>query len=181
MMQYLFWLIVSASRRRHQAQLGLKPPAPAAIYRWLWLARTRWHWGVWGGLALFILFVPFPNLTPPTARVIHITASSFEYAPANITVNPGDLVTLELTTTDYIHGLWLDDYDLEVSAEAGQPARLTFVADRPGVFRFRCSVTCGPLHPFMLGTLSVGPNTLWWRATGLTLWLLVAIVGAFRR
>lgn len=149
--------------------------------RWLFTARAPWRWGAWSTVALFILLTPFPNRSTPAERFIRITASSFEYAPSNITVNPGDRVTLELASADYVHGLRIDDYNLDVQAEAGQPARLTFVADRSGAFRFRCSVTCGPLHPFMIGQLNVGPNLLWWRAAGLTGWILLAVLGAFRR
>jgi heme/copper-type cytochrome/quinol oxidase subunit 2 len=59
-----------------------------------------------------------------------------------------------------------------------QTARLTFVADRPGAFRFRCSVTCGPLHPFMIGRLIVGANVWWWRMIGLA--ALAVVAGAWR-
>jgi heme/copper-type cytochrome/quinol oxidase subunit 2 len=104
-------------------------------------------------------------------------ASSFQYAPAIVRVQPGDRVTLELVSTDVVHGLYLDGYDRRVSADPGQTARLTFVADRTGTFRFRCSVTCGPLHPFMIGKLVVGTNWLAWRAVGLA--ILAAAAGLF--
>jgi hypothetical protein len=38
-----------------------------------------------------------------------------------------------------------------------------FVAGRQGSFRFRCTVTCGNLHPFMIGRNQVGQNALLWR------------------
>jgi len=78
-------------------------------------------------------------------------------------------VTIELIATDVVHGLYLDGYDLEIIANPGQTATLTFVADKPGAFRLRCSVTCGALHPFMIGKLNVGVNLLFYRAIGLSI------------
>jgi heme/copper-type cytochrome/quinol oxidase subunit 2 len=129
----------------------------------------RWkQWAVLAGLALVVSFIPFPTIAAaPTDRTFHITASRFEYSPAILTVNAGDRVTIELTTTDVVHGLSLDGYNLAVTADPGQTARLTFIASRPGSFRFRCTVTCGNMHPFMIGKLKVGHNTLLWRAVAL--------------
>lgn len=132
--------------------------------------------------ALAIVIWPAP--TPPpthTERTITIRASSFEYSPSTISVNPGDRVTIELVSTDVVHGLYLDGYDLNLAADPGQTTRLTFLADRPGTFRFRCSVTCGPLHPFMIGKLSVGPNGLFWRAVGLAVLVAFGVVASAAR
>jgi heme/copper-type cytochrome/quinol oxidase subunit 2 len=118
------------------------------------------------GLALVLAPAPF-SAAPPADRTFRIEARSFEYTPPTLAVNPGDRVTLELVSTDAAHGLYLDGYGLNVTAVPGQTARLTFTADKTGSFRFRCSVTCGPLHPFMIGKLSVGPNWLLWRGVGL--------------
>jgi len=128
--------------------------------------------------ALLIAFIPLPRpRTVPTERTFRVEASSFEFTPSVLTVNHGDRVTIELVSTDVVHGLYLDGYDLQISADPGQTARLTFVADRLGSFRFRCSVTCGALHPFMIGKLRVGPNRLVWRGIGLA--VLVAVAGAW--
>lgn len=123
-----------------------------------------------------VLFVPLPAPAfSPATHVIRVEASSFEYDPAVVRVNPGDHVTLEVAATDVVHGLYLDGYDQAVTADPGQTARLSFVADQPGVFRFRCSVTCGPLHPFMIGKLYVGQSSLWWR--GLAALVVAAVAG----
>ena len=145
-------------------------------------AVRRWGIAVFGLAALVIVFAPVPSRAfAPTERNYRILASSFAYTPSVISANPGDRVTIELVATDVVHGLHIDGYDLSLSADPGQTARLSFVADRPGSFRFRCSVTCGPLHPFMIGKLNVGPNVLLWRAVGLA--VLVALAGtvAFRK
>jgi heme/copper-type cytochrome/quinol oxidase subunit 2 len=130
----------------------------------------RWQrWALFVGLILVLWFTPFPAAaTIPTERTFQIKASRFEYTPAVLTVNPGDRVTIELTATDVVHGLSIDGYNLATTADPGQTARLTFVANRQGSFRFRCTVTCGNLHPFMLGKLQVGQNTLLWRAVVLS-------------
>ncbi len=122
-------------------------------------------------VAIFgVAFAPLPLGTAvPTSRTVRLEASSFEFSPAVVAVNPGDQVTIELAATDVMHGLYLDGYDLEITAEPGQTAVLTFTADKTGTFRFRCSVTCGALHPFMIGKLKVGPNLLLWRSVALSL------------
>ncbi len=118
--------------------------------------------------ALVVAFAPMPyTATAPADRVIRVDAGSFQYSPAVIDVNPGDRITLELVSHDVVHGLYVDDYGVNVTADPGQTARVTFVADKVGTFRFRCSVTCGALHPFMIGKLQVGGNTLFVRALGL--------------
>jgi heme/copper-type cytochrome/quinol oxidase subunit 2 len=134
-----------------------------------------WRWIVLAGLALAIFILPAPTKTDtPVDRTFHIEASRFEYSPGVLSVNPGDQVTLELVAIDVVHGLSIDGYDLAVSADPGQIARLTFTANRQGSFRFRCTVTCGNMHPFMIGRLQVGQNTLLWRGAALAALALIA-------
>lgn len=115
--------------------------------------------------ALAVVLVPAPaGSKSPVDRTIRVEASSYEYAPAVLKANPGDRVTLELASTDVVHGLYIDGYDLELRADPGQTQSITFVAHQEGSFRLRCSVTCGPLHPFMIGKLQIGQNWLLWRA-----------------
>jgi plastocyanin len=126
-----------------------------------------------GGL---IVFAPLSaRAALPVQRTFRVEASQFAYAPAILDVNPGDTVTIELLSTDVVHGLYLDGYGVSATADPGQTARLTFTADRSGSFRFRCNVTCGALHPFMIGKLQVGPNTWLWRAIGLTILAALAV------
>jgi len=117
-----------------------------------------------------IAFAPLPEASvKPTNRHFRVEASSFRYSPATIVVNAGDHVTIDLVSTDVVHGLYVDGYDLQVTADPGRTASLSFVAKRAGMFRFRCSVTCGSMHPFMIGKLHVGRNDLFWRAIALAL------------
>lgn len=139
----------------------------------------HWPWLIEALIALAIMFTPLPmGAGVSGSRDLHLAASQYEFSPAVISVNQGDRVTIELSSTDVVHGLYLDGYDLEVTADPGQTASLSFIADESGTFRFRCSVTCGPLHPFMIGKLKVGNNTLLWR--GLALAVLAAAAGLWR-
>jgi len=142
------------------------------IFRWTALAI----------LALLVLFLPIPaNATTPVERTFQIEASQFAYRPAVLSVNPGDHVTIEFSATDVVHGLAIDGYDLETTSDPGQTRRLTFVADQQGSFRFRCTVTCGNMHPFMIGKLQVGQNRLFWRGVLLASLALVAGVWGIRK
>lgn len=130
-------------------------------------------------LAMAILAAPLPGLgSKPADRVFRVEASRFAYAPAVLRANPGDRVTIELVSTDVVHGLKIDGYGQEITADPGQPAGMTFLADRSGSFRMRCSVTCGGMHPFMIGKLQVGQNAWLWRGAGLA--LLAVVAGAWK-
>src|SRR6266496_6301911 len=111
------------------------------------------------GLGLAVLLIPLPN-TSRASEVRHITldASQFEYAPGRLEVNQGDTVMITLMASDVTHGFYLDGYGLEQRVTPGMSQEIIFTADQPGKFRYRCSVSCGPLHPFMIGELVVNAN-----------------------
>ena len=143
------------------------------------LARVFTGWWLPAILGMAILFLPFTERSgQPAERVFRIEAGRFAYTPSILKVDPGDQVTLELVSSDVVHGLAVDGYGLQMTANPGYTSRLTFIANRSGTFRFRCSVTCGPLHPFMIGKIQVGENSSWWRAAGLA---LLAVVTVFWR
>jgi cytochrome c oxidase subunit 2 len=95
-------------------------------------------------------------------RIFEIKAKKFSYTPNIINVNRGDTVKIRLLSEDVHHGLFLDGYGIRTSAHPGMDGSLKFVADKPGRHTFRCSVTCGEFHPYMVGYLVVGPNSRFW-------------------
>jgi heme/copper-type cytochrome/quinol oxidase subunit 2 len=124
---------------------------------------------------LVVAFAPLPvRSVVPKERTFRIDARQYAYSPSELHVNPGDMVTFELVSTDVVHGLYVDGYGVSLEADPGQTATLTFVADRPGSFRFRCNITCGAMHPFMIGKLTVGANHWLYRGIGLS---IVATLG----
>jgi heme/copper-type cytochrome/quinol oxidase subunit 2 len=131
---------------------------------------------------LVVAFAPLPvRSVAPKERTFRIDARQYAYSPAELHVNPGDMVTFELVSTDVVHGLYIDGYGLSVEADPGQTATLTFVADRPGSFRFRCNVTCGAMHPFMIGKLTVGANQWLFRVIGLATLAALGVIMWTRR
>ncbi len=140
-------------------------------------------WSLAFGLAgIAVWFAPgLRGSPPPHDRHVTVEASADAFRPARIRVGKGDRVTIDLVATDVIHGLYVDGYGVAATAEPGRPGRLSFVADREGTFRLRCSVTCGPLHPFIVGTLTVGEGRLARGALALLLFAASGAVWAVRR
>jgi cytochrome c oxidase subunit 2 len=120
-------------------------------------------------LALIVLLVPLPFSTSPTTRQVTLTAEQFAFDPPVLHVNRGDRLRLTLQAADVTHGFYLDGYGLDTRIEPGISQQVEFVADQPGKFRYRCSISCGSLHPFMIGELTVNPNWPFARTVGLTL------------
>ena len=148
------------------------------------------------GAAAGFLLVRFGQASPQE-RYISITAHKYAYDPAVVHVNKGDRIHLSLTATDVMHGFFLERYDLDAQIPAGdfdfrlrRPSQskefestdeVVFVASHTGKFRFRCSNTCGYMHPFMQGELIVEPNYLYSVSVGMAVALALGMVVTFRR
>jgi heme/copper-type cytochrome/quinol oxidase subunit 2 len=131
-------------------------------------------------LAPFLAMPQEPTPTAP-APVIEMVAKTFEFTPNEIHVKAGERVQIKLHSADRAHGLKLNLFP-EGASEDGPPGLsfehpqdeakvdkhhdrvIEFVAVRPGVYDFKCSVQCsmGRGHDRMTGKLIVdessGPN-----------------------
>jgi heme/copper-type cytochrome/quinol oxidase subunit 2 len=143
---------------------------------------------VWAGLILVLgglggfLFAAV-HQAAPRERTFTITAHKYAYDPPVLRVNRGDHIRLQLVAKDVTHGFYLEGYDVEAKMRpengtfwARKPSQggdykeveeISFVASHPGKFRYRCSITCGYMHPFMQGELIVRPNYLFSTSVGL--------------
>ena len=131
---------------------------------------------------LVVAFAPLPvPVLASQERSFRIDARQFAYTPSELAVNPGDTVTIQLVSTDVVHGLYIDGYDLSIEADPGQNAMLTFTADKQGSFRFLCNVTCGAMHPFMIGKLTVGTNDWLVRSIGLAVVGVLGVITLAKR
>jgi nitrous-oxide reductase len=81
------------------------------------------------------------------------------FAPDVIRVNRGDRVRIHITnieqTRDELHGLAINDYNINIVIDPGETKTVTFTADKSGVFPFYCTNFCSALHQEMQGYLLV--------------------------
>ncbi len=149
---------------------------------------------VLGGLGGFLFAAV--HQAPPQDRSFIITAQKYAYDPPVLQVNRGDRIHVRLVAKDNTHGFYLEGYDVEAKMRpengtfwARQPSQggdykeveeISFVASRPGKFRYRCSITCGYMHPFMQGELIVRPNYLYSTAVGLSVGMALGMLLLFR-
>jgi|Deesub1362A_J573_1020465.scaffolds.fasta_scaffold00067_8 polyferredoxin len=85
--------------------------------------------------------------------------------PSVLEVEEGDRIVFRVISGDVTHGFYIDGYtptavgDNRIVIEPGKIVEvgpITF--NKPGKIKLRCSVTCGPLHPFMVSDIIVKPN-----------------------
>src|SRR5574341_1756476 len=115
--------------------------------------------GALGIVLALVLFQSVQAAGPPSVRELTLTAKTFGYTPATFRVNKGDHVKITLKAEDVSHGFYLDGYDVSIVARPKEDATVEFDANKNGKFAYRCSETCGSLHPFMIGELVVEPNS----------------------
>jgi nitrous-oxide reductase len=79
--------------------------------------------------------------------------------PTSFEVQRGDTVTIHITnieqTTDELHGLGINGYNINLVVDPGETKHVTFVADKPGVFAYYCTNFCSALHQEMQGYMLV--------------------------
>lgn len=128
--------------------------------RWLRLLRGPWTLVPLAALSLLLLaaWAPFALGATTTTHEVKVASFQFGFTPNVIRVNLGDEVVVALSSKDVSHGFYLDGYGIQETVDPGQKKEIRFTADRAGTYRFRCAVTCGSLHPFMIGQLVVEPN-----------------------
>lgn len=102
-------------------------------------------------------------------KEFNVRLERFKYEPGVLRVERGDRVRLNLDSVDVEHGFSIDGYDLDVRVPERGTQSVEFIANKAGAYRVRCSTTCGPFHPFMIGKLVVGSNTRFWTALAVTL------------
>ena len=96
--------------------------------------------------ALFVLY----GSAEAGANGWGVTSTTIDQPGPTLTVDQGDTVTIDLVAADGEPHTFVVDYDLDGTADAGEPTsaqfsgtqvlRYTFTADRAGTFRYFCSI-----------------------------------------
>lgn len=104
---------------------------------------------------------PFPAAAVPTGGGYGLiepnadgqwTVETYRFEPGTIVVNQGDVVTLEIVGINgKEHPFTIEGYNLSGVVKRGQITRVTFTADKAGIFR----ITCGAHLPTMTADLVV--------------------------
>lgn len=149
----------------------------------------------------FVAAVAIPlafQLLPAQTKThtISLESKKYGYSPSRIIVNQGDTILFKPSSLDATHGFLLDGYPLEFVMRKGatflkytwedddgnlqsdwdRVSEVEFTADQAGKFTFRCTQTCGNLHPFMTGELIVRPNNLYYLFISLSIWLVFSLL-----
>ncbi len=163
----------------------MNEPRPTLGRRAFWPAMFLLVAASVGALGFFLA----PAIAVPQERTFTIRMRKYEYDPPVLRVNRGDTVRLKFVAEDVVHGFYLEGHDLDATVAPLRPTvqvlrpstgkretleEVAFTATREGKYRFRCSQTCGYLHPFMLGEMIVRPNRLLPASIGLAVGILLA-------
>jgi polyferredoxin/heme/copper-type cytochrome/quinol oxidase subunit 2 len=148
-------------------------------------------------IPLLVQFIP----NKPHIRTISLKAKKYGYTPGRIVVNKGDTVILKPTSLDVTHGFLLDGYPVDailkqqgvtllkyqwkdddniIHTDWDKVKEIKFKADKAGRFTFRCTQTCGNLHPFMTGELIVRPNFIYHLMVSLSIWIVLSTLFLYR-
>jgi len=167
------------------------------------LHKKRAYLIIFSGLVIALIIPLLIRLVPlqPRTHTISPEAKKYGYSPARIVVKKGDTVIIKPTSLDVTHGFYLDGYPLEfiikqqgiaylkytwedeegnLNTDWDKVSEVEFLVDKAGKFTYRCTQTCGNLHPFMIGELIVRPNTPYHLAITLSVWIVFSLLLFFR-
>ena len=148
------------------AALWWKGRRPVSTAFWLWGGGLVLPVLVFGGLLLHGERRARGLDEPAPAGALRVTVTghlwwwSLVYSPEHgvpgfaaaneLRVPVGRPVALTLASDDVIHSYWVPALGGKVDLVPGRLNRLTFTADRPGVYRGPCSEYCGTQHAAMV-------------------------------
>jgi cytochrome c oxidase subunit II len=92
-------------------------------------------------------------------QVVRITASKFHFTPDHITLVKGQPVTLQLTSSDRVHGFMIRTLKIDTDVKPGKVTAITVTPQTAGTFTAICDHYCGLGHGGMKMTVVVEETT----------------------
>jgi len=90
--------------------------------------------------------VPIRARAEEGPQVIKITASKFQFTPDHITLVKGQPVTLQLTSSDRVHGFMIRTLKIDTEINPGKVTEVTLTPQTAGTFTAICDHYCGLGH-----------------------------------
>lgn len=86
---------------------------------------------------------------------LQAVARMWAFQPTEIEVPVGSELDIYLTSEDIIHGLHIEDKNVNLMAVPGGITNISVKFDEPGTYRFVCHEYCGAAHHQMAGRVIV--------------------------
>jgi cytochrome c oxidase subunit 2 len=104
-------------------------------------------------LLILVLITGLATYAAPTrprasesAEVVKITAGKFHFTPDHITLVKGQPVTLQLTSSDRVHGFLIRALKIDTDVKPGKVTEMTVTPATAGTFTAICDHYCGLGH-----------------------------------
>jgi cytochrome c oxidase subunit 2 len=120
--------------------------------RWV---RTAWRWVLSAAAVLACVQTGCNQFIDREPVRLQVKMKKYSFDPPVIRVKQGDVVELEVSTSDVQHGFSIPELDIREPVPRGHTATVRFKAEQKGEFKIKCSILCGPGHDDMQGTLIV--------------------------
>jgi cytochrome c oxidase subunit 2 len=88
-------------------------------------------------------------------RTIEVHAKRYGFTPSEITVKPGETVTIHLVSDDVTHSLLIPELKINQEVSKGHPVDVKLAPNSTGDFRGKCGRFCGSGHGSMTFTVHV--------------------------
>jgi cytochrome c oxidase subunit II len=91
----------------------------------------------------------------PAVHDITVRARRYEFSPARIAVNQGDILSITLIAEDVPHSFTIDEYRISKRVSPDRSVTFDLCADKRGRFVYYCSLTADERCREMRGELHV--------------------------
>ena len=88
-------------------------------------------------------------------HIVDVIARKYEFEPSSIHVKQGEMVILQITSRDVVHGFGAPSAKIKTELPPGQITEIHFYARKKGIVPFQCTNYCGLGHFNMRGRIVI--------------------------